>query len=1014
MAVPPQLTQLAFAGGFDESQRAEVLDPMAAFTNIENARQVYEGGVGKRLGFTSLALTRLDATSRSAGNVVFQHNDAVGVIDGTYIETFAAGASVNVVKDRVPEALPTRVPLPYCGGKPDPVDILYVNGYIITATLAYNASLTSLTVAATIIDANGYAVLRNDVIATGLALNNHVTLTNVGNTVVVVYGSAANTLSGRTISVASTSGINTGWSGATALCTDWGSFGTCLDVTSFSDRFALAYRNNLGGTNRLSVRTFNGSLVQQETTTINTSSTNPSGCSVAGNTGDTLWVSWSETTSVKVIGLTITAIGTPLATAATIITTGANSTIQGMVVTGTGSGRLVACDGDLYTRAFTTSAGATTTSGSTETWYRLLLLTRPFAVGSKYYCCVGYFDATGTPSFNTQRVHACVEIGASSGTLRPVAVMANRQSIFDTVRAVAHYAAISSTKIGVIDVIQKSSLNIDTGAGLEMHALDFASSKRWQTCSFGGQTYVSGGVTSVFDGDRLMEANFLLRPDKPTTSLGGTGVTGTGLRYVAVYEHSDGNGNVSWSATSDPSDAVSPVNQTVTITLSTLMLTTRHDTSSANSVVRIAVYVSGDNGAAPYRRVGSVANVTSATSVTITHTGSAANNQRLYRQPGTNGTEQTHQSPPASHMLVPYGDMLVAVGDDLLSLWYSAQPIDGEGVWFSDIFRTPLTEGGPITGIAAQDGSLFVFKRRGIFVIGGDAPVGNGSSGGLGTPRRLAVDVGCIEPKSIVVTSLGIFFQSERGLEILTRGQAVEPIGTKIQTTLAAYPNVTAATLDTKQGLVRISLADTIDSATGRPNNVGVDVVFDLTLKRWVSRDFKITSTGTPTVASAMLYVGGSWRYGWLAANGTVYYEKLSSDATAYLDATSTWVAMKVETAWFKASGIQGKQHLNRALMLAKRETAHGLSMHLAYDYSSTYKSPRSWTESEVTTLASALPNLQVVHQPHDESPTQAVRLKILDSAPVTVGTGQGATWLALTLDITPMQGAYELPDTAA
>jgi hypothetical protein len=44
------------------------------------------------------------------------------------------------------------------------------------------------------------------------------------------------------------------------------------------------------------------------------------------------------------------------------------------------------------------------------------------------------------------------------------------------------------------------------------------------------------------------------------------------------------------------------------------------------------------------------------------------------------------------------------------------------------------------------------------------------------------------------------------------------------------------------------------------------------------------------------------------------------------------------------------------------------------------------------------------------------VRVKLVDATPTsgTVGSGKGASWIALTLDITPQQGAFEVPEEAA
>ena len=59
---------------------------------------------------------------------------------------------------------------------------------------------------------------------------------------------------------------------------------------------------------------------------------------------------------------------------------------------------------------------------------------------------------------------------------------------------------------------------------------------------------------------------------------------------------------------------------------------------------------------------------------------------------------------------------------------------------------------------------------------------------------------------------------------------------------------------------------------------------------------------------------------------------------------------------------------------------------------------------------------LQLRVDPNDDAEGQAIRVRITDATPTTgsVGTGRGATWLAMTFDITPREGPAEVPEEAA
>ena len=183
--------------------------------------------------------------------------------------------------------------------------------------------------------------------------------------------------------------------------------------------------------------------------------------------------------------------------------------------------------------------------------------------------------------------------------------------------------------------------------------------------------------------------------------------------------------------------------------------------------------------------------------------------------------------------------MVGAAGSDV---WYSGQNVSGEGVWFNPIFQIPIPGEGDITALTVLDGGLFIFKRRDVYAIAGEPPADNGSSGGLGAPRRVASDVGCIDGRSTCTTALGIFFQSERGIEILTRALAVEWIGADVDNTADAYPVCTSITVEPLSNVVLVELA--ASESAGAVSGAGRTLVFDLALKAWVSQDRRTTMQG--------------------------------------------------------------------------------------------------------------------------------------------------------------------------
>jgi hypothetical protein len=112
-----------------------------------------------------------------------------------------------------------------------------------------------------------------------------------------------------------------------------------------------------------------------------------------------------------------------------------------------------------------------------------------------------------------------------------------------------------------------------------------------------------------------------------------------------------------------------------------------------------------------------------------------------------------------------------------------------------------------VTGMANLDEKVVIFTDETISITGGPGPDPTG--GGIPFDlTRVASNKGCIEPRSVVATAAGVFFQSTSGLQVLSRGMTVEWIGKPVRDTLLAYPTVTSAVEDAALQSVRFTCTD--------------------------------------------------------------------------------------------------------------------------------------------------------------------------------------------------------------
>ncbi len=982
-----------------ESTREELVDFGAHNLRAENIRQIRQGEATTRFGFAPLPTARLDATSATAGYKMFADRDSVVRISDTfYAEVYSQALARWVPAGRAPEATFTTAPLPAIGAAADSLgntstveDVEYCNGYIASV------HWTTPGVFASVIDATSGAVVVAPYAMSASSSNPQIV--SFGTRFIAFVTAASGTTAfAYTLDTASAATIYAGWSVLATVGTDK-AVNTPLAACSLSDRVAVAYVNDSVGTSRVTVKTFNASGVV-ETTTINTSSVTPVAVDAAGSNADTLWIAWNEAAIVKACGLTGNALATVKAsTSAGLITLTTGAMRVFVSPSTTGAARVAATDTAVasartHFRNIVTTATVATGTGLAITSHGAVMIGRPFYFNARHYAPFITASITGanlTTSAvgNTQNTFIVCDWTEANSFVRPVANVAPGTAATPLFMR-CKTAAISATKFVTGAIVVRSLI----GRAPVLVTMDFADPRRWQTSYASNSVFLSGGVASCFNGSRVSEVGFLGRPTKPTGTVGGTGITGT-FRYIAVFEEVDADGNWHISGLSDPSEVVTAADDTVTVLTTPLAISSRFGSISSLGV-RVAWYRTGDGGEAPYfRHPTTTSNDPSAANVTlvdVTPDATLTSGSKLYSQPGVLGTAQDKRPPPGFSCITTYNGMLVgASGSDV---HYSGQNVSGEGVWFNPIFQTPIPGDGDITALWVQEGTLYAAKRREIYALSGEAPSDNGASGGLGFPRRLAVDVGCIEPRSVCVTSLGVFFQSERGMEILTRAQSVEWVGEAVQETLASYPIVTSATIDSSYANTVLFELATSESG-GLVTGTGRTLVYGLANIGWISTDRRKNFSGTadtPSQSACIVYTGSAHRYAWMDATGRVHYE----DRTSYLDANGSFVVPLIETGWFNA--FQNELRVWRASLLFERYTAAGLKVEVAYDYGSyAVLDNKVWTEVDT----GGQRQLEFVSHPRGET----MKLRITTTAPASLGTGQGIGLFGITLDLDAKQG---------
>lgn len=617
-----------------------------------------------------------------------------------------------------------------------------------------------------------------------------------------------------------------------------------------------------------------------------------------------------------------------------------------------------------------TTAGATTTG---DFPFGLLPMSTPFQAsdGSFYqaFSHTWFTPAESTYGSSVITCYLCKWLSFAGGTNRavmPVATIAPRQLQSDTFSGWAQILARG--RVQLASVSRQSQTRYAVGLRTRGNdrseqdaqfsrgnkgpswAVDFyfdsaSCARLYRMGEIGSSLSISGSVPFTFDSVRAYEHGFFHDPQWASVSSSGTGGTLTGTyRFAIVYAFVDSAGAIHRSAPyiTNSVDLTGGLNATVRIPA--LAMTWR-DYSVAGQVFA-EIFRTTSNGSTFYflDRL----TVSGGTSEIITY---AAPNETdanlsvsslLY----TTGGRLSNANPPSFGLQCIHRGRIAGVDETLRTVWFSQRYSPGEAPGFSDLLTVEFPDNGDITAVATLDDAFVVFKTSAIYVMFGDGPADNNQGSDWTIPQALASDVGCIEPRSVVVSDAGVFFQATSGIHVLTRARSVEYIGRNVESTLAQYPVITSATVVPASTQVRFTCTD----AAGANS---VTIVYDYESKCWGKHVY--SSLSAVPVGACMTQ--STQRYTLIASDGSVWQEQLPSSATAYRDTNASgvyqYVTTTVTTGWIRLSGLQGFLRLKRVLLLAEQtDLLSGASVSFAFNYDQTVKQSASWTTTDLSPYA--------------------------------------------------------------
>lgn len=447
---------------------------------------------------------------------------------------------------------------------------------------------------------------------------------------------------------------------------------------------------------------------------------------------------------------------------------------------------------------------------------------------------------------------------------------------------------------------------------------------------------ISGGSLYELNGS-AEETGFSNTPViQSITGGGGGALTSPGTYiYRAVYEWIDDQGRRHRSAPSDPFTFSTGANTSASLVMKPLVASSHSDKGLGFAPLRgvtLHVYRSLAGQSTLHRVTpnvgapdGYIPGNATVPFVDLMSDALAGEQEFLYTE---GGVADNTLCPPHRFQTVCNARLWVGGQLDACVITATKLLVDGEPSQFSDLeeFNVFLPE--PNTGIASIDGTVVAFAREKIYVISGDGPNDQGI-GSFSPPSELPTDVGCIDWRSVVETSAGVFFQGKRGIYLLPRGFNTPLfVGAEVESTLAAYPVITSATVVTME-----SAGDALGEVTVRfvaaqsvfPFASSV-LVYDLRTGGW-----SVDELGEGPD------LGGTWLGAFIeargvGAGGTTIALYSEAPGTAYGDHFSRFFSTTLATGDIRPFGLAGYGGFESVVLVGEFRGASVVTVRVSVD----------------------------------------------------------------------------------
>lgn len=790
-----------------------------------------------------------------------------------------------------------------------------------------------------------------------------------------------------------------------------------LDACVVGSDWYVAYNLNGGGIQV--VRTPFTSFVASATAALTGETGTYDAIACAGMVGGSLFIGWHEITvgfkrfRYQIVNLTTLA----LALGSTVIDSNTSTHISynkiGAVCTSTTGCLFVwtlldnassSSEPIAYTKSQVWGTGALPLTLGQKT-YGISLLTKPFAVGSRYYAYTNVPAGTESTQSDSFLIDVTEPPDVADNVHREVGkvdlltsgVWVSGQISSGGTYAVLPYGSFSPPFAGANFTLRQALrlVTLTTGTAIP--------SDYYRGVDVGPEAYVNSAVLGAYDKQALYpvgfpHASFFVRDGSSFVGVGGA-VSGGTYSYTVSMERKSAVGTLhrappgaakSFLVGAGAANIVTGLVNQCALGLTSVSPQTElipvYKASTGGTLLRLDMEgTTGSIGLLNADRPGPL---------TFTDASDLTTPYPLY----TEGGELADHQPPAISTMCKYQGRIFGIdgsGNTVrFSKSYDANP--GVAPGFHPNLRIQIDD--DLTAISSHAERVIIFAKSRLYYFNADpgGPAVNGD-GGYPVPVPILADVGCTQPRSVVSTDGGVFFADDTDLYLLTPNLFVEPVGRPVQDLIASYPVFKAAVVCRINGQVRFVCSRSDGTSS-------IVLVYDALTKQWSHFKYAMSAVDGEGVAIAdAVYWQNAFTF--VTTAGQVYKENQS----LYLD-NGSFVYSTIETAWIHGNGPLSYNSIRNVRVDGICKSTHTLTMSLYFNGDTvTPQTPVTWAAG-VTGVTAIGPIESANVNVGTRRKCSSIKLKI-QTGPGT-GTGQGPQWSTLGIEVGAKRGFRKLSST--